>query len=394
MYRKLTAVIGFQMYALALALFQMQIGVRTDEAKYLLNIPYPHPPAARWVFSLLDGWMWPDMFWRIVMATLLVQAVWLISGMLHDTTRTQRGAAMAAWLLSAAVVFQAGTVMMAPLTALQALVFLWLLLRGRDNSAIAGLIGLFWLLSLFTAYQAVLFAPLVLAVFYRTNISWWKKALLFLIPLILLDLYTLTNPLAAASMLNHAGKDATQTLLQRGIDTGWIWLIGGSGALSIAGTLGLLIRPRWGLIFSFLLVAAYVFLSRYNYYAILFTPLFIAGLIRLLRTMPHMALPVAALVPVGTLWLFALYPPPAPSVVPQVMETVRKNGQDGEILIAGSFGHEWQHASTAPVRRYHSRFLVDAAAVVCLVPCEEMATQSRWIRAENTPVEVWLKAQP
>lgn len=394
MHRRLIAVIGFQLYALALAFFQLRIGVRTDEAKYLLDIPYPHPPAARWLFSLLDGWAGQEVFWRIVLATLLVQAVWLVANVLRDVPRTQQGAAMAAWALSAAVVLQAGTVMMAPLTALQALVFLWLLLRGRDNTAVAGLIGLFWLLSLFTAYQAVLFAPLVLAVLGRTRIAWWNKSLLFVIPLVLLGLYTLTNPLAAASMLSHAGKDAAQILTERLADTGWIWLLGGSGALSIAGTLGLFVRPRRGLILSFLLVCAYVFLSRYAYYAILFTPLFMAGFIRLQRAFPRIALPVAALVPVGTMILLALHSPPVPSVVPEAVSIIREHGGEGELLIAGSFGHEWQHASPWPVRRYHSQFLVGARAVVCLVPCEEMSSAARWMQAEESPVVLWLKEQP
>lgn len=391
MHRRLIAVIGFELYALSLAAFQQHVGVRTDEAKYLLDIAYPHPPAARWVFSLLDGWAGQELFWRIVLATLLVQAVWLVGSLLRDAPRVQRGAAMAAWALCAGVAFQAGTVMMAPLTALQGMVFLWLLLRGRDNTAVAGLIALFWLFSLFTAYQIVLYAPLVAAVFHRTDVRWWKKGVFFLVPVGLLALYTLTNPMVAASMVTHAGKDAAQTLLERAADTGGIWLLGGSGALSIAGTIGLLIRPRWGLVLSFLLVLAYVFVSRYDYYAVLFTPLFIAGLVRLLRTLPHMALPVAALVPAGTVALLWFYPSPAPSAVPETVAMIAAHGGEGELLIAGSFGHSWQHASPWPVRRYHSRFLVDARAVVCLVPCEEMASQPRWVRAEGAPFETWLK---
>lgn len=391
---RLIAAAGLQIYAIALALFQLHTGVRTDEAKYLLDIPYPHPPAARWLFSLLDGWAWQEAFWRIVLATLLVQAAWLVGDMLRDSPRIRRFGAMAAWALSAAVALQAGTVMMAPLTALQGLVFLWLLLRGRDNDHIAAMVGLFWLLSLFTAYQSVLFAPAVLAIFSRMRIPWWHKASFFLLPLCLLALYSLANPLALASMITHAGKDASQTVLERLHDTGWIWLLGGSGVLSIAGTIGLFIRPRRGLILSLLLVCAYVFLSRYEYYAILFTPLFIAGLIRLGRSQKRVILPIATLTALGTLALFAAYPPPPPSAVPEIVARIAAHGGEGELLIAGNFGHEWQHASPWPVRRYHSRFLVHARAVVCLMPCEEMALQPRWMRAEDVAITLWLKERP
>ena len=74
----LITVAGLEVYALALAFLQAMSGVRTDEAKYLLNIPYPHPPAARFVLGLTDGWAYQEIFWRIVFATLLVQAVFLV----------------------------------------------------------------------------------------------------------------------------------------------------------------------------------------------------------------------------------------------------------------------------------------------------------------------------
>jgi len=47
--RKLIAAVALQIYALLLAGVQLLGGVRTDEAKYLLNIPYPHPPLARFL---------------------------------------------------------------------------------------------------------------------------------------------------------------------------------------------------------------------------------------------------------------------------------------------------------------------------------------------------------
>lgn len=382
--------IGFELYALLLAGVQWHAGVRTDEAKYLLNIPYPHPPVARFIMGLTDGWAGQELFWRVIMATLLIQAVWLVYSLTKDLSKPARVAACGAWLLSAAVVYQAGTVMMAPLTALQMLVFVWLLLKGRDNSAYAGLIGLFWLVSLFTAYQAVLFAPLALAVIFRLRIPFMRKAVLFVVPLILLALYTLGNPLAAASMIVHAGKDASQTFAEHALETAWIWAIGGSVIVSILGTVGMFVRPRFSIILSFVLVAAYIFLSRYDYYAILFTPLFTAGFIGLSERVKSVSLPVAFLMPAATVVVMFLRPP---GLIPSLAQPAVQPHlpSEGQLLIAGSFGHEWQYISTLPVLRYHSNFLSRASAVVCLVPCEEMQKQPRFTRLLDLPVEVWLK---
>ena len=51
--RRLTFILPLQAWAILLAFVQtLGGGVRTDEAKYLLNIPYPQPPLARWIL----GW--------------------------------------------------------------------------------------------------------------------------------------------------------------------------------------------------------------------------------------------------------------------------------------------------------------------------------------------------
>ena len=76
--RRALIIIGLEGYALALAWIQSLGGVRTDEAKYLLDIPYPHPPLMRWVLNLTEGFTYQEMLWRMIFATLLVQAVWLV----------------------------------------------------------------------------------------------------------------------------------------------------------------------------------------------------------------------------------------------------------------------------------------------------------------------------
>src|SRR3989338_9501527 len=105
--RRSVTIILLEGYALFLALWQQLGGVHTDEAKYLLNIPYPHPPLARGIFHLLDGMPLQDMFWRIVLASLLIQAVWFVWDMACDLKNGERMALSGAWLLCAAIVFQA-----------------------------------------------------------------------------------------------------------------------------------------------------------------------------------------------------------------------------------------------------------------------------------------------
>lgn len=390
--RRIIWVLALQAYALALSWMQLLNGVRTDEAKYLLNIPYPHPPAMRFVLSLLDSWAWQDVFWRIVLASLLVHAVWIVWHMTRHLALRLRVAVAACWLLSAAVMFQAGTVMMAPITALQGLIFVWLSLRHRDNTSHAYLIALFWLLSLFTAYQAVLYTPLVMVIFWRMKLPFKTRTLLFLLPIALLALYTLTNPLVPASMLHQAGKDEAQSLIVHVTESLWVWGIGGSFVLSIVGTLGVLARWRWGLVLSFLLVSAYVILGRYDYYAILFTPLFIAGLILIADRVKSLTIVLPFATALATLLLFFVRGPIVPrGSAPDVMQAIEAREKSGVILIAGPFGHDWQYASTFSIRRFQESLLPQAQAVVCTASCDIMKEQTGWNSINSLPVEVWVK---
>lgn len=392
--QRLMILIGLQAYALALAALQFFNGVRTDEAKYLLNIPYPHPPLGRSILSLLDGWSGQEIFWRIVLASLVVHAVWLVIDLVKGCNRKTVVAIAVAWLLCASVVYQAGTVMMAPLTALQALVFVWLLLRDRapDGNAV-GLMGLFWLASLFTAYQAALFFPLVWAVLMRANVSFNRKALLWGIPVVLLCLYTLTNPLVAASMISHAGKDVAQTLSHRFAETLLIIGLGGSMVLCFTGTVGMVRERSWGLIGSLFLVTAYVVLSRYYYYAILFTPLFVAGTALFLRRYQMVAVHVLLAVPLCTALLWSMHSPIINrDHASAVMNAIEDRGLDGPILISGYFGHQWQYRSRSPVLRYNPSLLGDAQAVICTGPCEiGIADDGRFTVLDGLPMTVWVK---
>lgn len=392
--RRLLTIIGLEVYAVFLAIHQLSIGVRTDEAKYLLNIPYPHPPFARFIISLFDGWQYHEIAWRIIFATLVIQSVWFFYDLVKHEKRSLQIAIMGSWLLSSAVILQSGTVMMAVLTALQAVVLIWVFLRRE--SAEPHVVALFWLTSLFTAYQAVLFGPLVLAIFLRSRIGIARSLLLVGAPVFLLFLYTLINPFVPASMFNHVEKDATETLLQHTVGAMQLWLLGGSIVLSIVGTIGLCIRPKAGLLLSIILIFSYVFLSRYDYYAILFTPFFVAGTLLFLRRFPLYASMFLLSMPFGLASVLWYMPPSPTSGVAQVFAAIEEHSKNPSvsqdvIFISGSFGHDWQYRTKRTVLRYQPDAIDTAYAVICLHSCEEMNQQAAWQRLDDVPVEVWMR---
>ncbi len=382
-------IIGLEAYAVLLA--WLQGGVRTDEAKYLLSIPYPHPPLARSILSFFDGFAWQASAARILFASLVVQAVWIVWKMGKGMPRLNRFVLCGSWLLSWGVFSQAGAVMMAPLTALQALFFLWLYVREEDATPFAGIVALFWLASLFTAYQIALFFPVVLVIFWKMKLPAWQRFTLFLIPIFLLGLYTLTNPFALASMLNQAGKDGAVSLVDRGMALVWLWFAAGSGAFSIAGTAGLFLSRRWPVIASFLLVSAYVFVGFHEYYGILFVPLFITSLSFLLKGYPRWGREYAILFLVGAGTFVAMYAElPSPSVARETMRSIAQRGSEGIVLIDGSFGHEWQYESPYPILKYGEWLLLGAQAVVCLDDACDVRGNGEFERI-NAPVETWVR---
>ena len=199
--------------AVLLALYQGLSGVQTDEAKYLLNIPYPHPPLVRSLFELLEVVPQQELIIRILMASLLVQAVWLVGALAHRLSVEKRVTLCGLWLFSASVLFQAGTVMMAPLTALQGLLFLWFFFHEDAARRYGGWVALLWLASLFTAYQAILYAPIVLYIFWRNpSLNIAHKTAAVCIPVLLVLLYILSNPLAIASFTNAGGQNVALPL--------------------------------------------------------------------------------------------------------------------------------------------------------------------------------------
>ena len=141
---------------------------------------------------------------RVLIASLLVHAVFLIWRIAAKTSRTSRVFLCLAWLLSAAVLMQMGTVMMAPVTAVQGLVLVALayFVPLKKSRWVAFGIGILWFASLFTAYQAVLYLPLVIDALRRTKTPWKEQVLYVLGPVILVFAYAFTNPLIIASFHN------------------------------------------------------------------------------------------------------------------------------------------------------------------------------------------------
>jgi hypothetical protein len=386
--RRLKIVLWLECYALLLAVVQEHNGVRTDEAKYLLDIPYPHPPLARWFFSLFDGFAWQEFAVRAFVATLLVQAVWIAWDMARSLDRPGKISVAVLWLCSAAFVLQAGTVMMAPLTALQALLFLWILSLPKERLPGMPAMGFLWLATLFTALQGALLLPLAFAALRLRGASWTRSAWYLGAPLALVALYALGNPLTLASVLLQGGKDAGSTVAERAEGLAWILVLAGSGVGTFVGLAGLALKKHAFIAAAFLLVAAYVILGKFHYYAILFLPFFVTGAKHLLRRMPRVAVPMAAGIVVGTLMLLATS---TPLLVPRspARATLARAGT-GIVLVQGPMGHEWQYEALPgqDVRPYADGLLPAARAVVCFAECAGL--EAGWISLDSVR-GLWLR---
>lgn len=389
--RRLILCIGLELYAAALSFVQFLNGVHTDEAKYLLNIPYPHPPLARFILHVLDGFTYQEFFWRFVFASLCVQTVWLAIRLSCTAKPSVRIAVAGCWLLSAAILLQAGTIMMAPLTAIEASILIYWWLQTDDDKNNAGFIALFWLASLFTAYQAILFAPIAYALLRRQTQSWWLCLLYFLVPVGLLALYTLTNPLVPASILVHSGDAISPfTRLLHMLN---VWLWGGSIFLSIVGLFGMVRYRQWPLFLSIGLIAAYVFLTSFDYYAILFLPLSMAGFMALVRQKEIVAWPVAMgvfLVSVYHCFLAASFLQ-TPGPARHVLHVLASETINGPILIQGNFGHDWQYESRVPLLRYTPALLPSAGAVICISACSNLDANEEWRQIMSTSPFVYVR---
>jgi len=397
----LTLIVLLEAYAMLLALFQFSAGLRTDEAKYLLNIPYPHPPLLRWIMDVTSSVPGHELLWRFLLASLLVQCVWFFVDLGAVLTRPRRHAVLLGWLFSSAVLLQGGTVMLVIPTAACAVFFLWYALHAveRSHPEHAALLGLLWLAALFAAYQAILFAPLVWVSLRRTGRSKKMSLAYFLTPIALLILYTFGNPFAIASMNIVSTKDAGLPFLDRFLDAGTLLLIGGSAALTLTGIIGIVTSRRSDLVLTFALVLGYVALSHHPYYALLFTPLLVDGTFLVLckRKLRPSLLTLSHVVTAMIVALIFWPRGDAPHRARETMDALRAQGIRGSIIIDGPFGHEWQYeARDLPIRRFTQTLSTEAeeeaVAFVCTkVACDDDVDTIQWIRVGGTPVPAWIK---
>jgi len=399
-HRVVTFTILLEAYALLLAVIHLPLGLRTDEAKYLLSIPYPHPPLLREMMAFTSSVPAHEFLWRFLFASLLVQMAWLFVDLGTVLTAPRRRALLAGWLFSSAILLQGGTIMMVVPTACFGAFFVWCALHPTNLSKRTSVsIALLWLVALFVAYQSLLFVPLVWSSFLRTTIS-WKKAFYFtVIPIVLLTLYTFSNPLALASILNVSVKDAVLPMLTRLNLAAVTLLLGGSAVLTLTGIIGILSSRRTDLVLSFAFVFGYAVLSHQSYYAILFTPLLVGGTFLLLckrKLRPSFLGLAHILLSFFTTWM--LWPHAAsPLLARETMRILRAQTPTGIVVIIGPFGHEWQYeANTLSIRKFSpllSTEVEDAAvAIVCTQKnCDQEIDTTIWIRMPEAPVPTWVK---
>ncbi len=393
----LTTVLLLEVAAIALATLQFRVGLVSDEAKYLLSIPYPHPPLLRSVLAATAAMPMHEFFWRCVFASALVQAVWFVWDLGDVLTRARRIALAASWLLSSAVILQAGTIVMSVASAISGLIFLWWTLHPAPPKKPA-MIACLWLASLFTAYQSIVFAPLVLSGLLRSEKSRRKVLLYLCIPLVLLGLYSLTNPLALTLLFHISGQDAAIPVLTRFFNVSWVWIVAGSGLLSIVGTIGILSSVRVDLVATFGLLLGYVILTTASYYAILFTPLFIGGLFllfckRRLKPSTFILLQSACAMTV----VFLLFPSFRETPARAEMRLLAPENLSGTLLIDGFFGHDWQYESTLPVRRFSQELSLEsekkAAVFICTKSsgCDDDVNDDVWTELPGMPLSTWVR---
>lgn len=393
----LTTVFLLEVWASVLALVQYGRGLMTDEAKYLLSIPYPHPPFIRTILGWTSALPYHEFFWRFVFASLLIQSVWFVWDLGTVLPRPRRLALAVSWLLAGAVILESGIIVMAVFSALAGLMFLWWVLHP-DPPKQPALIATLWLFALFTAYQSAVFAPLVLAGLLRCHVSKLRTALYFCMPIVLLCLYSLTNPYALSILLHVSGQEMAIPVMSRFLSIGTLWIVAGSGLLSLVGSYGILTSRRIDLSLTFLVVLGFVILTSRWYDAILFTPLFIGGLFLLFcKRRLHPTGFVIGLSLCSAILFFLSWQTMHVPVSRAEIRSLPPSVLAGTLLIDGFFGHEWQYESPIPVRRFSQKLSADAEAeagiFVCTKSdgCEDDINDDTWSMLVGTPLPTWVR---
>ena len=259
------------------------------------------------------------------------------------------------------------------------------------------MVGCLWLLALFSAYQTVLYAPLLLGVLHAAHVSRRKQFLYLGLPLLLLGLYTLGNPLALASFAHAGTQDTPLALHLRFSNVLQLCIVAGSLVTTFVGIVGIFGSGRPDFIVTLLLLLGFVAVTAQDYYAILLTPVFCAGVMFLLskrRISGEVFIPLQILS--AAVLLYHFFPRTAALPAWDTMRFLQSQGVSGLVLIDGYFGHEWQYESRgARIGRFtqtlSSEAETEASAIVCTKKTCEEDVGDGWAELEGAPIETWIK---
>jgi hypothetical protein len=238
----------------------------------------------------------------------------------------------------------------------------------------------------------------VLSALLRFEKSRFKVCAYLCIPIALLALYSLTNPYALTMMFHISHQDMVIPPMTRIMTISWVWILGGSGLLSLIGTLGILSSVRIDLVAVFGLLLGYVVISSASYYGIVFTPLFVGGLFLLFcKRRLHPGLFVTGLALSTMAMVFLSRPTFRETPARAEMRALASYAATGTLLIDGYFGHDWQYESPIPVRKFSQDLSSDAEKkadiFVCTKTdgCDGDINDELWVRLLGTPLPTWLR---
>ncbi len=394
--RPLTAVLLLEIPACGLAFLQMLIGLHTDEAKYLLNIGYPHPPLLRTIMAWTTQMPLHEFFWRFVFASAVVQSVWVLRDLAAVLPSGRRRALMLAWLLSSSVLLGAGSILLVHVSALFGLLLTVIAIHPKPpRSESAGGIALLWFAAVFCSLPSVLFFPVAWSAFRRMRLSISMTMFLTFAPMALLAVYGLAHPLMLARIAGHAADGIAFSLSDRMIEVFRTWLFAG-GILSFVGLWGIVRSGRWSLVFTTSLVLLYIIFSPQNYYAILLTPLLCVGLFFLFCQRSSAGSFIVAHVFSNIVIVMLFLPSIEPLHARFVFNALNARTEEGTVLVDGFFGHDWQYESRRPIRKFSQTLSLEAesaaAFFVCTkVSCEEDVDGDRWQSSPDLPHGVWIR---
>jgi hypothetical protein len=313
------------------------------------------------------------------------------------------------FLFSPAVFLQSGTIMfVVPAAAFGILMVYTLFHPSETTKTPTILFGILWLVALLSVYHNILFAPLLWSAIQTSKGTAREKKISFYGPILLLILYSLSHPLALASMINVTGTHAKMSLLFRAKEILRTLLLAG-GVLTMTGIVGAILEKNRPLLLSLFATLALIILSPKPYYAILLVPSLLAGTLFLLQREKisssnpriHSGANILLVlhIPLSILIITQNFPNQTPSVARETMAWLSTNQQmtDAPILIDGPFGHEWQYYSPAPIRKFSptlgSEVEKQSQFLICTkqTSCESDFDETLWQEVKGTKLEVWKR---